>query len=74
MLVLTMNFDEPVTLYADDGTFLGQIKIVNSSFGKAKIAFDMCDKVAVARVGISKDTAISLLNKKKNICHGAKSK
>lgn len=66
MLVLTLNIHEPVTLFSDDGVEIGTLEIIESGGSKARVAFKMRDDIAIARAGISKDIAISLLNRKRN--------
>lgn len=69
MLVLTMYVDQPTVLYTDDGEEIGSIEILNVQGNRARVAFKMRDDVAVARDGISKDTAIALLHKNRKDVH-----
>lgn len=64
MLVISMCTDESTTLYDNNGVELGKIRIVSMQGNKARVAFEMSENVAIARQGISKEIAISLLNKK----------
>lgn len=69
MLVLTMYTDQQTVLYTEDGIEIGSIEILDVQGNKAKVAFRMRDDVAVAREGISKETALSLLQKSRRNNH-----
>lgn len=64
MLVLTLTNNEPVTLYTKDGEEIGSVHVVQAQGSKVRVAFKMRDDVAIAREGITKEVALSLLNRK----------
>ena len=64
MLVISMYTQESTTLYDENGVELGKIRILSMQGNKARVAFEMSDNVAVAREGLSKEAAISMLSRK----------
>lgn len=69
MLVLTLNINDPVTLYSEDGVEIGTLQVVEAAGSRARVAFKMRDDIAIARANISKDIAIGLLYRKKRYEH-----
>jgi hypothetical protein len=65
MLILSMNDNEPITLYSEDGSVLGKIHVSQVNGDRVRLGFEMREDVAIARSGVSKEIALKLLHKNK---------